>query len=121
MGNVTSISQDKVRDIFDFLQYIGGEGNVGKIGSKFEVKRPQLRQAGFILTPSGGGQFLVTAGPEMLKKYSGRGITWQKAWDTGKRKAKVEADASRKKTKVETAAAKKQAKWETDEVRQKEA
>eukprot|EP00930_Biecheleria_cincta_P085039 TRINITY_DN7445_c0_g1_i1.p1 TRINITY_DN7445_c0_g1~~TRINITY_DN7445_c0_g1_i1.p1 ORF type:complete len:571 (+),score=64.94 TRINITY_DN7445_c0_g1_i1:43-1755(+) len=57
----------KVEAIAKYLKRMGGEGDIGVIGSKFRVKKPDLERWGFKMTPlSKGGQYTVTAPDDLV-------------------------------------------------------
>merc|ERR1719265_2635575 len=62
-GNEVALPLDanKVTEIMAFLQESGGTAALSVLGSKFQVRKPQLEAAGFVLNPLGAnGQFQVS-------------------------------------------------------------
>merc|ERR1719198_786010 len=58
---ITMLDPGTITEVATFLEESGGVSCLSLVGSKFQVKRPQLEAAGFILHPYGeNGQFQVS-------------------------------------------------------------
>lgn len=62
-----SSEKSTVELIAKYLKHIGGAGDIGVIGSKFRIKKPDLERWGFMMTPQGkSGQYKVTAPHDLV-------------------------------------------------------